>query len=201
MSDSLRPHELQHARPPCPSPTPKVYSNSRPLSRWSHPAISYSVLPFSSCLQSFPASGSFQMSQFFLKEITKVNPKGNHSWIIIGRTDAETETPMLWPPDGKSWLIGKDSDAGRDWGQEEKGTREEEMIGWHHWLNEHEFEQTPGVGDGQGGLVCCSTWGCKESDTTEGLNWTDKCGACYRGRRGSGDYIKSTRAHLVWVGV
>ena len=81
----------------CPSPTPKVYSNSCPLSQWNHPAISYSVLPFSSCLQSFPASGSFQMSQFFLKEITKVNPKGNHSWIIIGRTDAETETPIVRP--------------------------------------------------------------------------------------------------------
>ena len=74
----------------------------------------------------------------------------------------EAETPILWPPDAKSWLIWKDADAGKDWGQEEKGTTEEEMVGWHHWLNGHEFEQAPGVGDGQGSLVCCSPWGCKE---------------------------------------
>ena len=107
------------------------------------------------------------------KEIQPVNPKGNQSWIFIGRTDAEAETPVLWPPHAKSWLIGKDPDAGRDWGQEEKGMTEDEMAGWHHWLNGHEFEWTPGVGDRQGGLACCSSWGCKESDTTERLNWTE----------------------------
>ena len=86
------------------------------------------------------------------------------------RTDAEAETPILWPSDAKSWLIGKDPDAGRDWGQEEKGMTEDEMVGWHHWLNEHEFEQTPGIGDGQGSLACWRPWGSKESDTTERLN-------------------------------
>ena len=86
---------------------------------------------------------------------------------------AEAETPILWPPDAKNWLIGKDPDAGKDWGQEEKGTTEGEMAGWHHWLNGHEFEETPGVRDGQGGLVCCSPWGRKESDMTEQLNWTE----------------------------
>ena len=93
-------------------------------------------------------------------------------YINIGRTDAEAETPILWPPHAKSWLIGKDPDAGRDWGQEEKGTTEDEMAGWHHQLDGHEFEWTPGVGDGQGGLACCDSWGRKESDTTEQLNWT-----------------------------
>ena len=107
------------------------------------------------------------------KEIQPVHPKGDQSSIFFGRTDAEAETPILWPSDAKSWLIGKDPDAGKDWGQEEKGTTEGEMAGWHHRLNGHEFEWTPGVGDGQGGLVCCDSWGCKESDTTERLNWTD----------------------------
>ena len=107
------------------------------------------------------------------KEIQPVHPKGDQSWLFIGRTDAEAETPILWPPHAKSWLIGKDSDAGRGWRQEEKGTTEDEMAGWHHWLNEHEFGWTPGVGDGQGGLVCCDSWGRKESDTTEWLNWTE----------------------------
>ena len=88
------------------------------------------------------------------------------------RTDAETEAPIIWPPDTKSQLIRKDLDAGKDWGQEEKGMTEDEMVGWHHWLNGHEFEQALGVGDGQGSLVCCSPWGRKESDTTEQLNWT-----------------------------
>ena len=100
-----------------------------------------------------------------------VHPKGNQSWIFIGRTDAEAETSILWPPDVKNWLIGKDPDAGKDWRQEEKGTTEDEMVGWHHWLYGHEFEQALGIGDGQGSLVCCSPWGCKESDTTEWLNW------------------------------
>ena len=105
------------------------------------------------------------------KEIIPVNPEGNQSWIFIGRTDAEAEAPILWPPHGTSWLIGKDSDVGRDWGQEEKRMTEDEMAGWHRWLNGHESEWTPEVGDGQGGLVCCNSWGRKESDTTEW--WTE----------------------------
>ena len=108
-----------------------------------------------------------------LQEIQPVHPKGDQCWVFIGRTDAEAETPVLWPPHAKSWLIGKDSDAGRDWGQEEKGATGDEMAGWHHQLDGREFEWTPGVGDGQGGLVCCDSWGRKESDTTERLNWTE----------------------------
>ena len=107
------------------------------------------------------------------KEIQPVHPKGNQSWTFFGRTDAEAETPILWPADAKSWLLGKDPDAGKDWRQEEKGTTEDEMVGWHYRLNGREFEQPPGVGDGQGSLVCCSPWGCNEMDTTEQLNWTD----------------------------
>ena len=91
----------------------------------------------------------------------------------IGRNDAKAETPVLWPPHMKSWLIGKDSDAGRDWGQEEKGMTEDETAGWHYWLDGRESEWTPGVGDGQGGLVCCDSRGCKELDTIEQLNWTE----------------------------
>ena len=106
------------------------------------------------------------------KEIQPVHSKGDQSWVFIGRTDAEAETPILWPPDAKNWLIWKDPDAGRDWGQEEKGTTEDEMSGWHHWLDGRESEWTPGVGDGQGGLVCCDSWGRRESDTTEWLNWS-----------------------------
>ena len=109
-------------------------------------------------------------SLFDCEEIQPVHPKGNHSWIFIGRTDAEAETPILWPPDVKNWLIRKDPDAGKDWSQEEKGRTEDEMVGWHHQLDGHEFEQALGIGDGQGGLVCCSPWGCKELDTTERLN-------------------------------
>ena len=198
MSDSLRPHGLQHARPPCPSPTPRLYPNSCPLSQWWHPTISSSVVPFSSCPQSFPASESFQLSQLFTsggqsigvsasasvlqmntqdwspsnqsygfssshvwmweldykeswllknwcfwtvvvektlespldwKEIQPVHPKNDQSWVFIGRTDTESETPVLWPRDAKSWLIWKDPDAGKDWGQEEKGTREDKIFG------------------------------------------------------------------------
>ena len=105
------------------------------------------------------------------KEIQPVNPKGNQSWIFIGRTEAgaETEAPILWTPDGKNCLIGKDPDAGKDWRQEEKGLTEDEMVGWHHQLDGREFEQTPRVG--RGSLACCSPWGRKESDTTELLNW------------------------------
>ena len=99
------------------------------------------------------------------KEIQPVHPKGNQSWRFIGRTDAEVETPILWPPDSKNWLIGKDQ-AGKDWRREEKGMTEDEMVGWHHPLNGHKFEQTPGDGDGQGSLVCCSPWGHIESNMT-----------------------------------
>ena len=106
------------------------------------------------------------------KEIKPVNPKGNQPWIFIGRTDVEAEAPIIWPPDAKGWLIRKDPDAGKDWRQEQKGTREDEMVGWRHRLNGHEFEQALGVGDGQGSLVCYSPWNCKESDMMEWLNWT-----------------------------
>ena len=107
------------------------------------------------------------------KEIQPVHPKGNQSWVFIGRTDTEAETPILWPLHVKSWLIGKDPDAGRNWGQEEKGTTEDEMAGWYHGLDRHEFGCALGVGAGQGGLACCDSWGHKESDTTEWLNWTE----------------------------
>ena len=106
------------------------------------------------------------------KEIQPVHPKGDQSCVFIGGTDVEAETPILWPPDAKSWLIWKDPDAGRDWGQEEKGTTEDEMVGWHHQLNEHECEWTPGVGDGQRNLAGYSPWGHKESDMT--LQWNNK---------------------------
>ena len=98
------------------------------------------------------------------KEIQPVHPKGDQSWVLIGRTDAEAETPILWPPHAKSWLIGKDSDAGKDWGQQEKGAGEDEMVGWHYWLDGHEFEQTAGDSKRQGSLACCSPWSHKESD-------------------------------------
>ena len=107
------------------------------------------------------------------KEIKPVHSKGNQFWIFIGRTDDETETLVLWPRDAKNRLIGKDPDAGKDWRQGEKGTTEDKMVVWHHWLDGHEFEQVPGVGDGQGGLACCGPWGHKESDTSEWLNWTE----------------------------
>ena len=107
------------------------------------------------------------------KEIQPVHPKEDQSWVLTARTDFEAETPILWPPDAKSWLIWKDPDAGKDWGQEEKGRTENEMVGWHHRLNGHGFGWTLGVGDGQGGLAQCSPWGCKELDTTEQLNWTE----------------------------
>ena len=101
------------------------------------------------------------------KEIKPVNPKGNQSWIFTGRTDAEAEPLVFWLSDGKSWLIWKDPDAGKDWRQEEKGTTEDDMVGWHHQLKRHKFEQALGDGEGQGSLTCCSWWGCKEMDTTE----------------------------------
>ena len=114
----------------------------------------------------------------FLLKIKSVNPKGCQSWVFVGRTDAEAEAPILGSPDGKNWLIRKDPDAVKDWRQEEKGMTEDEMVGWHHQLNGHELEQAPGVGDGQGGLVCCRPWGRKQSDTTEWLNWTELLREC-----------------------
>ena len=107
------------------------------------------------------------------KEIKLVHPKGNQSWIFIGRTDAKAEAPILWPPDAKNWFIGKDPDARKDWRQEEKGTTEDEMVGWHQWHDGHGFGWTPGVGDGQGSLAYYSPWGLIESDMTEQLNWTE----------------------------
>ena len=107
------------------------------------------------------------------KEIQPINPKGNQSWIFIGRTDAEAETPVLWPPDVKKWVIGKDPDTGKNWRQEEKGMTEDEMVGWHRWLDGHEFEQALAVGNGQGSLVCYSLWGYKVSDMTEWLNCSE----------------------------
>ena len=104
------------------------------------------------------------------KEIKPVNPKGNQPWILVGRTDAEAEAPVLWPLDAKSWLTGKDPEAGKDWGQGEKGMTEDAIVGWYHWLNGHEFEQTQGDNEGQGSLACCSPWGRKESDMTEWQN-------------------------------
>ena len=115
------------------------------------------------------------------KEIQPIHSKGDQSWVFIGRTDAKAETPVLWPPHAKSWLIGKDSDAGRDWGQEEKGTTEDEMAGWHHRLDGHEFGWTLGVGDWQGVLACWDSWGRKESDTNlwvAELNWTELSSPC-----------------------
>ena len=107
------------------------------------------------------------------KEIQAVHPKGDQSWVFIGRTDVEAETPVHWPPDVKSWLIWKDPDDGKDWRREEEVTTEEEMVGRHQLFNGHEFGWPLGVGDGQGGLACCGPCGCKESDMTEGLNWTE----------------------------
>ena len=104
------------------------------------------------------------------KEIQPVHPKGNQSWIFTGRTDGEAETPVLWPPDVKDWLIGKDPGARKNWRPEEKGTTEDKMVGWHHWLSGHGFEQVLVVGDGQAGLACCSPCGHKELDITELLN-------------------------------
>ena len=112
-------------------------------------------------------------SPLVCNEVQPVHSRGDQSWAFFGRNDAKTETPVLWPPHVKSLLIGKDSDAGRDWGQQEKGMTEDEMAGWHHWLYGRGSQWTPGVGDGQGGLAYCDSWGCKELDTTERLNWTE----------------------------
>ena len=106
------------------------------------------------------------------KKFHPVHAKGDQSWVFIGRTDVEAETPILWPLDAKIWLTGKDPDAAKDW-RREKGTTEDEMVGWHHRLDGHEFEQALGVGDGEGSLACCGSWGHEESNTTERLNWTE----------------------------
>ena len=126
------------------------------------------------------------------KEIKPVNSKGNQSWIFIGRTNAEAEAPILWPPDVKNWLTGKDRDAGKDWRREEKGVTEDEMVGSHHQLNGYEFEQALGVGDGQGSLEYCTPWGRKELDTTKWLNWTETEYEAQRNRKYSQE-IKETQ--------
>ena len=105
------------------------------------------------------------------KEIQPVHPEGDQSWVFTGRTDAEAEATIFWPSNAKNWLIGKDPEAWKDWREKEKRMTEDEMVGWHHWLDGHEFEHTSGVGDGQGGLVCCNPWGRKELDRTERLHW------------------------------
>ena len=115
----------------------------------------------------------FILSALWWRLIRGLGSSGNQFWIFTGRTDVEDETPILWPPDSKSQLIGKDPDAGKDWGQE-KGMIEDEMVGWHHQHNGHGFGWTSGVGDGQGGLACCDSWGHNESNTTEWLNWTEQ---------------------------
>ena len=127
--------------------------------------------------------GEDSLESLGLQEIKPVNPERNQSWIFTERTDAEAKAPILWPPDGTSWLIRKDPDAGKDWGHEKKGTAEDEMVGWHHRFNGHEFEQTLGDGEGRGSLACCSPWRHKESDTTEWLDISNsiKHSMCTRG--------------------
>ena len=145
---------------------------THPLSLW----ISFSVM-FTSSPHSLPSSESWDLEIFTPKRCLVLlfsalrwcHPKGNQSWIFTGKTDVEAETPILWPPDVKNWLIWKDPDAGKDWRQEEKGVTENEMVGWHHPLSGHEFEQTPGNSEGQGILVCWSSWSHKETQVNE---WT-----------------------------
>ena len=133
------------------------------LSNWTE--LFYNVVLVSAVQQSDSATHTHTSCLFWTCIYTH--------WVFLGRTDAEAEAPILWPPHAKSWLIGKDPDAGRDSGQEEKGTTEDEMAGWHHQLNGHQFGWTLGVGDGQGGLACCDSWGRKELDMTGWLNWTE----------------------------
>ena len=135
--------------------------------------IQRKTVPFTRYIKRPTHFTSLCLKFFICKEIQPVHAKGDQPWVVFGRNDAKAETPILWPPHAKSWLIGKDSDAGRDWGQEEKGTTEDEMAGWHHQLDGCEFDWTLGVRDGQGGLACCDSWSRKESDTTEWLNWTE----------------------------
>ena len=149
-----------------------------PTQRWGSRVIQKVSSPgwtLSFCFR-FSEPASWHAPEFYTwvcKEIQAVHSEGDQPWDFSGRNDANAETPVLWPPHAKSWLIGKDSNAGRDWGQEEKGTTQDEMAGWHHGLDGRESEWTSGVGDGQGGLACCNSWGSKESDTTERLNWAD----------------------------
>ena len=128
------------------------------------------------------------------------SPKGDQSWVFIGRIDVEAETPILWPHDAKNWFIWKDPDAGKDWGQEEKGTTEDEMVGWHHRPNGHGFGWTPAVGDGQGGLACCGSWGRKSqtwlNDWTE-LNWKSNC----KGKRTVGKASKGINIDKIIIGL
>ena len=133
------------------------------------------------------------------KEIQPVHPKGDQFWVFFGRIDVEAETPILRPPDAKSSLIWKDPDAGKDWRQE-KGMTEDEMVGWHHRLNGHEFEQAPGVSDGQGSLACCSPWGCKKSDTTEWLNWTPTTTKSYMSDFPGASRVKNLPANATDIG-
>ena len=133
-----------------------------------HYCITEGWAPKNRCFQTVVLKKTLE-SPLDCKQIKPVNPKGNQTWVFIERTDVEAETPILWSPDAKNWLIGKDPDAGKD-SRQEKGMTEDEMVGWHHWLDGHEFEQAPGAGDGQESLACCSPWDHKESDTTE-LNW------------------------------
>ena len=133
----------------------------------------------------------------YSKETQPVHSEGDQPWDFFGRDDAKAETPVLWLPHAKTWLIGKDSDGGRDWGQEEKGMTKDEMAGWHHWFDGCESEWTPGVGDGQGGPACCDSLGCKELDTTEQLNWTDSINIC---ASGFDEHLKSIFCLLLVVG-
>ena len=145
------------------------------LPSWLKAVVLFYILTSSDAISSLSTSTFVFItlaSPLDCKEIQPVHPKEDQSWVFIGRTDVTAETPILWPPEAKSWLIWKDPDAGKDWGQEEKGTTEDEIVAWHHQLNGHGFGWTPGVVDGQGGLVCCGSWGRKELDTTEWLNWT-----------------------------
>ena len=179
MSDSLWPHGLQHARLLCTSLSPRVWSNSCLVKAMVFPVVMYGCESWTIkkaqknwCFWTVVLEKTLE-SPLDCKEIQPVHPIGDQSWVFIGRTDVEAEIPILWPPDAESWFIWKDPDAGKGSGQEEKGTTEDEMIGWHHQHNGHGFGWTLGVGDGQGGLVCCGSWGHKESDMTEQLNWSE----------------------------
>ena len=179
MSDSLWPHGLQHARLLCPSLSPRVCSNSCLVKAMVFPVVMYGCESWTIkkaqknwCFWTVVLEKTLE-SPLNCKEIQPGHPKGDQSWVFIGRTDVEAEIPILWPPDAESWFVWKDPDAGKGSGQEEKGTTEDEMIGWQHQHNGHGFGWTLGVDDGQGGLVCCGSWGHKESDMTEQLNWTE----------------------------
>ena len=150
-----------------------VIAGSLKMDFWLFLEVTGYIVLFIKCLNGLENPDRLFIKTSVLGRHDTVHPKGNQSWVFIGRTDVEAETPIFWPPDVKSCLIWKDPDIGKDWRQEEKGTTEDEMVRWHHRLNGHEFGWTPGVGDGQGSLACCGSWGHKESDTTERLNWTE----------------------------